>query len=104
MGVGELPQDLQTFDKVRNDFLLGNDSTQKSWFEISCRFGKQLSMDSWKKEFAMLEKEKKLVKMVGFDGANAMLGVPGKKCKANSTSTTSCFGMLIGIMKKAGQV
>jgi len=51
-------------------------ATQNSWFEISCRLGKQLSMNDWKEKFLPTFKGKKMVKIVGFDGANVMLGVP----------------------------
>jgi len=81
--LGENPEDLQPFEEKRKSFLQSPACDQSFWFELSCRFGKQLSIDQWLKESASLRgKGKKFVKLVGFDGANTMLGTPWEKVKA----------------------
>merc|ERR1719217_1801510 len=64
-------------DPTRESFLRKEDGTQEFWFELSSRFGRQLSVDEWKAAGQKLsDRGRKFAKIVGFDGGRELAGVP----------------------------
>lgn len=64
-------------DGAREKFLQKEDCTQRFWFEIAGRLGKQLTMDSWASAREnLVSRGRRIVKIAGFDGGKPLAGVP----------------------------